>query len=444
MQNIKSIFLLCMLGLSWSVTTQAELVIDVTPGEAKGIPIGIVPFKWAGAGNLPQDVSGVISADLSRTGQFSVLTKGDLPQTPATSSEINAEQWRSKSIDNVVVGRITAGPNGTFEVNAELVNVYDSAKPSEKSPARVVRTIRKVATTQSLRLAAHQVANEIYQALTSIEGVFDTKIAYVTSIKGRDGKRQFSLIVADYDGYAPVSVKSSVDPILSPAWAPDGERLAYVQYASNGYYSVYIHNIVSRSRQQLTANKGKASSPAWSPDGTQLAFTQIKDGNSEIYTFDLRTRSVKRVTVNPSIDTEAAWTPDGRYLVFTSDRGRTPQLYKIPATGGRAERLTFSGNYNARPSFSPDGKNMTLVHQVDSKFSIGLMKTGDSAIQVLTDGRLDESPSFSPNGYLVIYASEYNHRGVLSTVSIVGRHKQRIGYQEGDIREPAWGPKRKK
>jgi TolB protein len=297
--------------------------------------------------------------------------------------------------------------------------------------------------TSRLRKTAHQVSDLIYQTLTGERGAFDTHIAYVTVVTDQGGRRSYNLSIADADGYNEQIIYTSSQPILSPAWSPDGQELAYVSY-TRGRPELYIQNIQTRIAKRVAAYPGLNNAPEFSPDGKQLALTLSKDGNPEIYILDLLSNRLQRITYNSSIDTEPAWMPDGRSLIFTSDRGGSPQLYQIDIGQAgqrtRPRRLTFEGNYNARAAISPKGTHVAMVSRNAKGFHIAVLDLKNQYLTVLTDNPLDESPSFSPNGQMIIYATENAGKGILAAVSIDGRAHQRLRFQRGDVREPTWSP----
>jgi len=432
---MKRLIVSCLLLMLAAVgPARAELTIQVT-GYVKGAsPIAIVPFGWKGAKAPPQDLAAIIAADLHRSGRFQPLADKDLVAKPHQASQVDYGDWRKLDVDNLVVGQLDRLADGRYQAQFQLLDVATGkqlAGYSITSPAA------------NLRQTAHQISDIIYQTLTGERGAFDTHIAYVTVVRANNGKPTYRLAVADADGHNEQVIYDSPQPILSPAWSPDGRRLAYVSFAT-GRPAIYIQNIVTQKTEKLAAYPGLNNAPAFSPDGKRLALTLSKDGNAEIYVMDLATKALHRITHSSAIDTEAAWMPDGKSLVFTSDRGGSPQLYQIGvgADGprGRAHRLTFDGNYNARATVSPDGKKVAMIHRTNGAFRIGVLDLAQGYLQVLTDSRMDESPSFSPNGSMIIYASQKGGRGVLQVVSVDGRVHQSLSLRGGGVREPAWSP----
>lgn len=421
--------LLLVLALLVSLPARAVLTIEITRGVEAGIPIAIVPFEFTGSSRPQYEISDVIQADLARSGRFDPIPRQDFLNTPHDHTEVNFRDWRLIKSEALVVGRIQQQGASTYSVQFQLFDVFQG-----EQLAGYRYTIR----ADLVRKAAHQIADIIYETLTGEPGAFDTRIAYVT-VRRQGDDREYLLQVADSDGFNAKTILQSDEPIMSPAWSPDGEQLAYVSF-ENKRSMVFVQRVKDGSRRRIAGYPGINSAPAWSPDGSRLALTLSRDGNPEIYILDLRNDSLRRITQHLAIDTEPSWSPDGRYLVFTSDRAGRPQIYRAPASGGAARRLTFEGNYNARASYSPDGDRLALVTNQGDGFRIGVFHVNDQALLTLTDPSLDESPSFAPNGRMILYATEKQGRGVLAAVSADGRVQQTLRTEEGDVREPAWSP----
>ena len=427
---------LCLfLLLLWQGQAVA-LTIEITQGAEGALPIAVVPFAWSGdPGQKPsQDMAAVIASDLGRSGRFKSLPEADMLARPSSGEEVDFRDWRALAMENLVVGRITPNGPGGYLVRFQLFDVFRGEQ---------VTGFSIPTTERDLRATAHQIADIIYETLTGEPGAFATRIAYVTSTRGKDGKDRVVLEIADADGHGPQTIVVSSEPLMSPAWSPDGRQLAYVSFENNKP-GVWIQEIFTGRREKVASFKGINGAPAWSPDGRQLAMTLSKDGNPDIFLMDLARRTLRPLTRHWSIDTEPAWSPDGKTIVFTSDRGGAPQIYRVPVKGGNAERVTFEGSYNARASYSPDGNELTMVTRQDGKYRIGVLDLSTRSLRVLSDGSLDESPSFAPNGSMIIYATRAQGRGVLAAVSTDGRVRQRLGFQSGDVREPVWSPQSKR
>ena len=424
------LFLLTMMYLS---PAYAVLTIDITQGMDDASPIAVVPFAWQGQGLPPENIATIIASDLRRSGRFVPMASQDMPSRPREGSEINYQDWRTLKMDNIVVGKVIQEPEGKFRIQFQLFDVYKASQLTGYSISTNLRDFRQT---------AHQISDIVYEALTGVRGAFDTHIAYIT-VEEQNKKRIYQLAIADSDGHDEQVILRSAAPILSPSWSPDGRRLAYVSY-SRGRPEIYVQYIQNRRTQRVASHPGSNSAPAWSPDGRYLAMTLSKDGNAEIYLMDVARNSYTRITQNYAIDTEPSWLPDGKGLVFTSDRGGNPQLYEVAIDNGRKvgypRRLTFEGKYNARATVSPNGKYLAFVTLVEGQFRIATLERETGNLNILTNSRLDESPSFAPNGSMIIYATESNQRGVLSAISVEGRAHQRLSVQQGDVREPAWSP----
>lgn len=435
--KIKTLFttsLLTCLLLIVALPAQSKLRIELLLEYDGTTPIAIVPFEWLGRGAKPLDMHEIIATNLHRSGQFAPVAQKDMLQQPHTGKDVNFQIWRSQKVKYVVVGRIELIGQDRYQVQFQLMSVETGLQMTGHSFQ--VESAR-------LRRLSHHISDIIYEAITGERGAFDTYLAYITVTKDRKGQTRHRLAVSDSDGYNERILFDSSKPIMSPSWSPDGKHIAYVSF-DTGRPSIYVQNIITEQTQRIAGFKGLNNAPSWSPNGRQLALTLSKDGNPEIYIMDVASRRLQRVTNNFAIDTEATWMPNGRSLIFTSDRGGKPQLYKVDIGSrgpiGQPIRLTYDGDYNARAAVSPDGKRVAMVHRVDGQFRIAVLHLETEQLSILTDARLDESPSFAPNGSMVIYASQAKNRGILSTVSADGRARQRFSFHLGDVREPAWSP----
>ncbi len=428
-RKLKRIIVLCFsLFVFLSHSALAELTIQITGGTKSAIPVAVVPFAWRGAvGQAPINVASIVSADLTRSGHFITLPVRDMISKPSRTEAIKLGNWRALAQDYLVIGEIK--PNqGQFIIEFKLFDIYRGKQ---------LLGYRLPSSARSLRRTVHRISDLVYQELTGLKGIFNSRIAYVTEKKKSKRVSLYHLKVADADGFNPKVIASSREPIMSPAWSPDGKKIAYVSFEKKKH-SIFIQTLATGQRSKIPSARGINGAPAWSPDGSQLAITLSKDGSPDIYVVNLMSRSWKKLTKSYAIDTEPAWSPDGRKIVFTSDRGGKPQLYIIPSTGGSAKRLTYQGEYNARGSFSKDGRKLVMVHGNRGDYRIAIMDMATKDFSILTKGPLDESPTFSANSGMVLYAKIMNNKGVLSAISVDGRMNQILTFDKGDVREPAW------
>jgi len=399
----------------------AQLSIEITGSGANRLPVSIAEF----AGDPAQSklLTATVRGDLERSGMFKLIDVGSKPIAESTVPDYAG--WRSKGADALVGGSLQPTPDGRLEARFRL---FDAARQ------QTLGGLALVTSPAQLRTAAHRVSDFVYEKLIGERGVFSTRIAYVV----KQGTR-YELQIADADGQNPQAALISKEPIISPTWSPDGGSIAYVSF-ENKKPIVFVHSLSTGKRHVAANFKGSNSAPAWAPDGKTLAVVLTKDGGSQLFTVNADGSAVRRLTSSPSIDTEPRYSPDGAWIYFTSDRGGTPQIYRIAAGGGEAQRITFEGAYNVTPRPAPDGKSMAYITSTGGKFQLAIMDLASRQTQILTDSDKDESPTYSPNGRMILFATEIGGRGVLSAVSADGRIKQRLSVNAGDVREPTWGP----
>lgn len=400
----------------------AQLRVEITGVGSNQFPISVASFKRDG--EIPQPVDEIIRADLQRSGRFRMIDPGPAPL--AETAAVSFTEFTGRGADALVVGSVARLADGRFDLRFRL---YDTVKQTQ------LDALSYVSTAGELRLNAHRIADRIFEKLTGERGVFATRIAYVVQLS----KTSFELQIADSDGANAQPALRSREPIMSPAWSADGTRLAYVSFES-GKPVVYVHTIATGQRRVLANFHGSNSAPAWAPDGKRLAVVLTRDGLSQIYSINADGSGVQRLTRSAGIDTEPVFSPDGRFIYFTSDRGGGPQIYRMNADGSGVARVTFSGDYNVSPRVSPDGRLLAYVGRRGGRFQVHVLDLATNQETALTDTALDESPSFAPNGRMLLYATEVGRRGVLASVSVDGRVRARLSGPSGDVREPTWGP----
>jgi len=435
MKKTRWLAMLAALLLPFAALAQQQgLEIEIKGGVASATPVTVVPMPYQGSGAAPTtDVAAVVAADLDRSGQFRTLPAAQIVEKPTRGTEIQFPTWRALKQDYIVVGRVMDAGEGAYRVEYELFNVASGER---------MLGLAMTARSNAMRDVAHQMADAIYEKITGVRGAFWTRIAYITA-NGSGGDMRFALMVADSDGYNPQTIVRSAEPLLSPDWSPDGRKLAYVSF-ERGNSSIYVQDIATGARELVASFRGINSAPSFSPDGRKLAMALSRSGNPEIYVMDVGSKQLTQLTNHFGIDTEPTWSADGSTIYFTSDRGGRPQIYQVPASGGSASRVTFQGNYNAKASVSYDDKKIAVAQGSGNSYKIALMdrSLGSPRWSTLSTGSLDESPSFAPNGSMVLYAAREGGRGVLYAVSADARVRQRLVLADGDVREPAWGPYR--
>ncbi len=412
-------------------TVQAADPLVISSGTDRATPIAVVPFGWQGGNVLPEDMAEIIGSDLRNSGVFEPIPRQNMISLPTQAAEVIYRDWQALGAQYVLVGSIV--PNaGRLQVQFALFNVTTQQQVMTGSVGGGVDQLRDM---------AHHIADQSFEKLTGVKGAFSTRMLYVTAERFAVNNTRYTLQRSDYDGARAVTLLQSREPILSPSFAPDGRRIAYVSFEQKRP-RIFVQHIDTGRREQITNFEGLNGAPAWSPDGNRLAFVLSRDGNPEIYVMDMGSRQLRRVTSQPSIDTEPFWGKDGQTLYFTSDRSGKPQIYKTNINGGSAERVTFIGNYNANPKLSADEKTLVMIHRQDgyTVFKVAAQDLQRGNLRILSDTSLDESPTVAPNGTMVIYATRQQGRGVLVLASTNGRVRLPLPTAQGEVREPSWSP----
>lgn len=422
----KRLIVLGVVSICCTQVVHAALEIEISGGGAKQIPVAILPLAEPVGLSYKDAIHEVVMNDLKSSGLFRVLDTRGMPNIPTSPNQIRYPEWASLQAQAMTVGQIQADGAGNYNVTVQLMDVYRQSQ---------LLQLQYTIKPPQLRLTAHKIADAIYQKLTGQMGAFSSRIAYVSKV----GKR-YTVQVSDADGYNAQTVVASNEPIISPAWSPDGSKVAYVSFEKKKPI-IFVQSLNTGERRVLANYKGNNSAPTWSPDGSRLAIVLTYGANSQIYTIGAHGEGLSQVTKSSAIDTEPVFSPDGQWIYFSSDRGGRPQIYKVSATGGTPTRVTFDGAYNVSPRFSADGKYLAYIRNDGGRFKVALQDLASGQVQLLSNGPQDESPSFSPNGRTILYATKYRGRGTLATVSADGATRQRLTENVGDIREPAWAPK---
>lgn len=424
-----SFTLLLLLSL-WYQPATADLTIEINSSTDDALPVAILPLTISGGASPKTNIAEVIAADLYRSGKLKALPVKELPALlPNSIDEINFLDWRVMDVDNMLIGKVVANGKGSFDIEMRFIDLLRKKE--------VFGMRWKGIAEKNIRQVAHKMSDEIYKELIGIRGSFNTKIAYVTIKKVR-GKRKYTLEVADSDGFNAQPILKSSRPIMSPSWSPDGKKLAYVTF-ENGHSEIVIQHLDGSNRKIIASYKGINGAPSWSKDGKKMVMTLSKNGSADIYLMTLKTKKLRRLTRNYAIETEAVWSPNGQSLFFNSDRRGRPQIFQVFLDTGEIRRVSFEGRYNSNPAVSPDGRFVAMVHS-NQGFNIAILDLYTKEFNIITDTYLDESPSFSPNGEMILYAMNHKGEARLAVVAIDNSMTQVLSVQGGEVRSPSWGP----
>jgi TolB protein len=429
---VNTLIRIVLLSLTMMVgAVQAADPLVISSGTDRATPIAVVPFGWQGGSVLPDDIAEIIGKDLRNSGVFEPIPKQNMISLPTTAGEVIYRDWQALGAQYVLVGNMVPS-GGRIQVQFALLNVATQQQ---------VLTGSVGGTTEQLRDMAHHISDQSFEKLTGVKGAFSTRLLYVTAERFSAENTRFTLQRSDYDGARAVTLLQSREPILSPSFAPDGNRIAYVSFEQRRP-RIFVQHIDTGRREQITSFEGLNSAPAWSPNGNRLAFVLSRDGNPEIYVMDMGSKSLRRVTNHYAIDTEPFWGKDGQTIYFTSDRGGKPQIYKTNINSGSVERVSFVGNYNASPQLSADEKTLVMVHRQEgfTNFKVAAQDLQRGNVRILSDTNLDESPTVAPNGTMIIFATRQQGRGVLMLASVNGRVRLPLPTAQGEVREPSWSP----
>lgn len=423
-------FLAIVLFSCLASVAYGQLTIEITQGVDNPTRIAVVPMGWSGTQPLAEDVGRIVSDNLQRSGQFDPVARTSMLSFPSSDRDVFFRDWNMLNAEFLLIGNIEQR-GGRYYVTYHLYDVLAGRK--------VISDGKVDGGEAQLRDIAHHISDKVYEKITGIPGAFSTQILYVEAFQNTGTQDRFRLMLADADGARSRLLLESDQPLLSPTWSTDGRQVAYVSFETTRP-AIFLQNLATGQREQLTNFEGLNGAPAFSPDGRSMAMVLSKDGNPEIYTLDLASRRFTRITNHYAIDTEPSWTSDGKGIVFTSNRGGKPQIYKVTLASGRVERLTFDGEYNARGRVSRDGKTLVMVHQRGGVFHIAAQDLTTGTLRILTETNLDESPTIAPNGAMLLYATRFGGKGILAAVSLDAGTKYRLPSKQGDVREPAWSP----
>ena len=433
LRTLHFLLLAALLGVGFSSSVAvAQVELNVKGASARGIPIAIVPFKVLDGRALEHQVHDIVAKDLNASGKFESIPADRFPSLPSRYEEVSFKDWRIVSAEILVIGEVWVLDGGKYEVQ---FRIFDVAREREIGNGKRISNLNP----NDLRTAAHVISDTVYTQFTGRPGAYQSRIAYISRTQAGPERYQYKLMVADWDGFGAIQLFASWKPLLSPSWSPDGKKLAFVGYAEEGPI-IQVIDLVTSETSTIASFKGVNSAPAWSPDGSKIAYSTSRHGSPDVYIYDFASGQHERINSHYAIDTEPSWSPRGDALLFTSSRSRKPQIYSYSLNDKSVSRMTFEGDENANASYDFEGRQLTMVHEGGQ---IVVMDEDSGRMTWLTNSKYDESPSFSPNGDMVLYKTEQGYEPALVVASSDGRIRTRLEFVNGDVREPAWSPLRK-
>lgn len=423
-------FLISCFILCYTVISVADIKIIITDGINAAKPIAVVPFKWTGSGAPPQNIQDIIASDLRNSGQFNPIDTRNMPQLPESASAVKPKEWSVLGIDAVVIGSIQPDASGNYQITYQLIDTVNN-------PGQILAQNQYSVAERWVRYAAHTASDEIFEKLTGIKGAFRTRIAYI--VKMNNGPYSHELRVSDYDGADEITIHRARDPLMSPAWSPDGKKIAFVTF-EGGKSKLVMKTLATGNLETIADFPQHNGAPAFSPDGTKLAFALSKDGSLNLYLMNLTTREIRKITTGRSNNTEPSWMPDNKTLVYTSDQTGRPQLYTISIDGVIPQRLTWDGSQNQNADVAPNGSFIAMISTNNGDQKVTKLDLASNSYQTLTTTELDETPSIAPNGTMIIYSSTQGLGTILNLVSADGNFKAKLPATDGQVKFPAWSP----
>ncbi|RED18685.1 Tol-Pal system beta propeller repeat protein TolB [Pontivivens insulae] len=417
--------------------TGEPLRATIGRGVFEPIPMAIPQFtaRDAAAEQFSGQVAEVITANLTGTGLFRAISP-DAFITPRPNFDVTPTftDWTVINAQGLVTGATSIGADGRLTVAVQLWDTFNNTQIGDG--------VTFTTDQANWRRAAHKASDVIYTRLTGESAYFDSEIVFVAET-GPKNARVKRIAIMDQDGANVRYLTDGSDLVLAPRFAPNGTAILYTSYRT-GFPQVYLQDLVTGARQTLGNTEGMSFAPRFSPDGRRVVLSQTSGANTDIFTIDLATGARTRLTRSPAIDTAPSFSPDGSQIVFESDRGGSQQLYVMPANGGTARRISFGNGTYGTPVWSPRGDRIAFTASISGRFHVGVMNTDGSREQLLTASFLDEGPTWSPNGRVLMFFRETPGplgAAALVSVDVTGQNLRYVPTPAGGS-DPNWSPLR--